>query len=113
MVDQAPVQGAGNSLTSNSEKGITRFWPKQWSAALHMLRGGARQHKSDPVGGAVVYVRAPKPVWVEGFPGMPANATLGRPKLAWLNTLKNWPSIRSLTRSLMLAVWRVTTAMFQ
>jgi len=34
-----------------------------------------------PVGGEVVYVRAPNPVCVEGFPGMPANTLLGSPKL--------------------------------
>src|ERR1700722_11711460 len=54
---------------------------------------------SNPVGGEVVYVSAPNPVWVEGFPGMPASTMLGSPKLGWLNTLKNCVSNRNFTRS--------------
>ena len=54
---------------------------------------------SRPVGGEVVYVSAPNPVWVEGFPGMPASTMLGSPKFGWLNTLKNWVSNRSFIRS--------------
>ena len=55
---------------------------------------------SNPEGGEVVYVSAPKAVCVAGFPGMPANTILGTPKFEWLNTLKNWLSNRSFTRSL-------------
>ena len=39
-----------------------------------------------------MYVSAPKPVCVEGFPGMPASTMLGSPKFGWLKTLKNWAS---------------------
>ncbi len=35
---------------------------------------------SRPVGGDVVEVNAPNPVWVEGFPGIPACTTLGSAK---------------------------------
>jgi hypothetical protein len=42
----------------------------------------------------VVYVSAAKPVWVVGLAGMPASAMLGRPKLGWLKTLKNYASKR-------------------
>ena len=54
---------------------------------------------SSPVGGEVVYVSAPNPVCVEGFPGIPASVMLGSPKFGWLNTLKNWASTLSFTRS--------------
>jgi len=54
---------------------------------------------SGPVGGEVVYLRAPKPVCVEGLPGTPASTGLGNPKLGWLKTLKNWASNRNFTRS--------------
>ena len=54
---------------------------------------------SKPVGGEVVYVSAPKPLCVEGFPGMPASTMLGSAKFGWLKTLKNWASTRSFTRS--------------
>ena len=42
---------------------------------------------------------APKPVCVEGFPGMPASTMLGSPKFGWLKTLKNWASTLSFTCS--------------
>jgi hypothetical protein len=44
---------------------------------------------SKPVGGEVVYVSAPNPLCVEGFPGMPACTMLGSAKFGWLKTLKN------------------------
>jgi len=47
---------------------------------------------SKPVGGEVVEVSAPNPVWVVGFPGMPASTMLGSAKFGWLNTLKNCAS---------------------
>ncbi len=36
-----------------------------------------------------MYVRAPNPVCVEGFPGMPASTTLGSPKFGLFKKLKN------------------------
>src|SRR5579862_9516986 len=54
---------------------------------------------SRPVGGDVVDVKAPKPVCVEGLPGIPAVTLDGRLKFGWLNRLKNWPSMRSFKRS--------------
>src|SRR5208282_495405 len=54
---------------------------------------------SNPVGGEVVAVRAPKPVSVSGRPGIPATE-VGRAKFGWLSQLKNWPSTRSVNRSL-------------
>jgi len=54
---------------------------------------------SRPVGGEVVYVSAPNPVWVEGFPGIPARTLLESPKFGWLKTLKNWVLKRNFTRS--------------
>src|SRR5208337_2214346 len=55
---------------------------------------------SSPVGGDVVYVSAPKPVCVEGFPGMPASTMLGRAKFGWLKTLNSCASNLSFTPSL-------------
>src|ERR1700689_1477204 len=54
---------------------------------------------SRPVGGEVVDVKAPKPVCVEGLPGIPATTLDGKLKFGWLNRLKNWPSMRSFIRS--------------
>ena len=47
----------------------------------------------------MVEVKAPKPVCVEGLPGIPAITFDGRLKFGWLNRLKNWPSMRSFRRS--------------
>ncbi len=47
----------------------------------------------------MVEVGAPKPVCVEGLPGIPASIMLGSAKLGWLKTLKNWGSNRSFARS--------------
>jgi hypothetical protein len=58
-----------------------------------------RSTPGKPVGGDVVYVRAPKPVCVEGFPGMPARTMLGSPKVGWLKPLKSWASTLNFTRS--------------
>src|ERR1019366_5905687 len=55
---------------------------------------------SNPVGGDVVLVSAPKPVCVERFPGIPAITLDGRLKFGWLKTLKHCASIRSFTCSL-------------
>lgn len=41
---------------------------------------------SRPVGGEVVYVSAPNPVWVEGSAGIPARTMFGSPKFGWLKT---------------------------
>src|ERR1017187_5195782 len=69
-------------------------------AIIRGLLSPPKPTPSNPVGGEVVYVSAPKPVCVEGFPGIPASVMLGSPKFGWLNTLKNWASTLSFTRSL-------------
>jgi hypothetical protein len=50
------------------------------TATMRGLLSPPKPTPSKPVGGDVVYVRAPNPVCVVGFPGTPASIMLGRPK---------------------------------
>jgi len=71
-----------------------------WNAIIRGLLSPPNPTPSKPVGGEVLYVSAPKPVCVEGFPGIPASTMVGSAKFGWLNTLKNCASNLSFTRSL-------------
>ena len=69
-----------------------------WNAIMRGELSPPRPTPSSPVGGEMVLVSAPKPVWVAGSPGVPA-WLVGSAKLAWLKTLKNWVSKRKVTCS--------------
>jgi len=45
---------------------------RAWNAIMRGLLSPPSPTPSKPVGGEVVYVSAPNPLCVEGFPGMPA-----------------------------------------
>jgi len=62
---------------------------RNWNAIIRGVLSPPKPTPSNPVGGDVLNVIAPKPVSVEGFPGIPANTMLGSAKFGWLNTLKN------------------------
>jgi Dynamin family len=53
---------------------------RAWSAIMRGELSPPKPTPSKPVGGEVVYVSAPKPVWVAGLPGTPAITSDGNPK---------------------------------
>lgn len=53
---------------------------RNWNAVMRGALSPPKPTPSKPVGGEVVEVSAPNPVWVEGLPGMPARTMLGSAK---------------------------------
>jgi hypothetical protein len=71
-----PAGGKRANLLRSQSQNSRRIW----NAIMRGVLSPPNPTPSRPVGGEVVYVSAPKPVWVEGFPGMPASTMLGSPK---------------------------------
>src|ERR1700730_4853672 len=91
--------GQGCAAHANISRSEGQNSRRNWNAIIRGVLSPPKPTPSNPVGGDVVYVIAPNPVWVEGFPGIPASTMLGSAKFGWLNMLKNWASNRSFTCS--------------
>src|ERR1700733_2878013 len=83
-----------------SAGGVTQNSILPWNAIIRGELSPPSPTPSKPVGGEIVLVKAPKPVWVAGLPGGPARL-LGKAKLGWLKRLKTCVSRRKVTRSVM------------